>query len=348
MTPLKQEITRSFQTIAKYQRGDLVLIKTGREWFDQDGGILPQSLMLLAGASFGGKTTEMETLKKGIMDKNLNPRADNFVWMSNSYEMTNFMTTLRDLKKVLGKSHQEILEKEWTEEEKAKAEAYYEEKSDGRFYANHETLSAKDFLDKSEEFLKAHKDKDLAVIDIDHVALTKASQDGKKIAIDDLVEGINQLKENYKNSLFIIVSQLNRGILGRLKEKSNDSAIQRGDIYQSDSVFQTSDYVIGLQNASQLGIEEYRKVYPERYEHLEHRFTDPDSKGRVSLISEGCIFVEYMKNRLADFGYTDLFTIEISEPTAKKKRKIEEPKFAEVKEEVEKQLEEAFNPFENL
>lgn len=342
MNPLSKELKTTFDTIKKYQSGELNLIKTGREWFDQNGGVLPQSLMLLAGASFGGKTTEMEQLKKGMMNKDLNPKADNYVWLSNSYEMTNFMTTLRDLKRVLKKTHQEILEEEFTQEDRDAVNKYYSDKSDGRFFSNHKTLTAQEFLKNSKDFLELHKDKDLVVIDVDHVALTKASQDGKKIAIDDLVEGINELKESYKNSFFVLVSQLNRGILGRLKEKSNDSAIQRGDIYQSDSVFQTSDYVVGLQNASQLGIEEYRKVYPEKYEHLEHRFTEPDSRGRVSLISEGCIFVEYMKDRLADFGYTDLFTIEINKPT-KKKRVIKTPDFL-----PPVQVEPSFNPFENL
>lgn len=33
-----------------------------------------------------------------IMDVNINPEATEYVWVSNSFEMTNFATTLRDIK----------------------------------------------------------------------------------------------------------------------------------------------------------------------------------------------------------------------------------------------------------
>jgi hypothetical protein len=100
-------------------------------------------------------------------------------------------------------------------------------------------------------------------------------------------------------------------VLGRLKEKSNESRLRRDDIYMSDCLYHVSDYVYGLQNANYLGIEEYALVNPEKYSHLSHRFTEENKHGKVSLITEGCIFVEVLKDRTADIGFTDLFTIEI-------------------------------------
>jgi len=39
------------------------------------------------------------------MDTNINPGASEYVWISNSFEMTNFATTLRDIKKLTKKQY---------------------------------------------------------------------------------------------------------------------------------------------------------------------------------------------------------------------------------------------------
>jgi hypothetical protein len=110
--------------------------------------------------------------------------------------------------------------------------------------------------------------------------------------------------------VFIILSQLNRGILGRIGERSNECRIRRDDLYATDALYQLSDYVYGLQNASFLGIEEYLLLNPKKYPHLDFRFTDPNKNGKVSLYTEDCIFVDVIKDRTAKPGYVDIFTIE--------------------------------------
>lgn len=332
--PLKSVIDNSLTTISRYQKGEIKQIKTNREWFDHQGGLTPKTIILIVAASFGGKSTELESLKADIMDEEVNPNAKNFVWLSNAFEMTNFATTLRDIKKQTKKDLKEILSSEFSEEEKVILRKYYEQKTDGRFYVNQVPQTAKQFIDSVDRFLSEHTDKELVVIDLDHIGLTRASNDNKKVAVDDVVEGLNELKNKYDNFVVIILSQLNRSILGRLKEKSNESAIRRDDIYQSDTIYHISDYVIGLQNANYLGIDEYRKVKTDKYPHLEHRFTDEDAKGRVSLVTEGCIFVEVLKDRTADIGYVDIYTIEIKpfeKEEAKLTPKIEAPIFDTVK-----------------
>ena len=121
------------------------------------------------------------------------------------------------------------------------------------------------------------------------------------------------LKNKYNNFAVVLLTQANRGVLSRLKEKSNESRLRRDDIYMSDTLYHISDFVYGLQNANYLGIDQYALIKPEKYPHLSHRFTEENKHGKVSLFTEGCIFVEVLKDRSADIGYVDLYTIEVKD-----------------------------------
>ncbi len=309
--PLKETLDISLKEISQYQQGKIKQVKTNREWLDNQGGILPQSILLICGASFGGKTTELDNLRSDIMNTSINEDASNYVWLSNSFEMTSIQTTLRDLRKMFKKSFKELLKDKFSEEEQEKLLTYYSNKTDGRFFVNNDSSNAEKLLYDIEQFVASNKDKRMVFVDIDHAALIMSDNAGKKMAIDDFVEGINKIKKEYSNVIFIILTQLNRGILSRIEPKSNNMAIQRGDIYQSDTMFHISDYIYGLQNPYYFKIEEYRLISPSKYNHLSHRFTPPNKNGKVSLYSEGCIFVEVLKDRTADFDFTDLYTIEI-------------------------------------
>ena len=309
--PLEQVLKETLSILSKYQNGEISQIKTNRPWLDHQNGITPKSFITIFGASFGGKSTELENLKMDIMDVNINPEAKDYVWVSNSFEMTNFATTLRDVKKLTKLSFGDILSKPFSAEEKVILGDYKAKKIDGRFFVNQIPLSAEDFIKETEQFLLQHTDKKLVVLDLDHAGLLKAKNDNKKLAIDDMVEGLNMLKNKFNNFIVVLLTQANRSVLGRLKEKSNESRLRRDDIYMSDTLYHVSDYVYGLQNASYLGIEEYALINPEKYPNLSHRFTEENKHGKVSLVTEGCIFVEVIKDRTADIGFVDLFTIEI-------------------------------------
>lgn len=311
--PLKEVLTQSLITLNQYQTGEVKQIKTNRIWFDHQNGITPKNFITIFGASFSGKSTELENMKMDIMDVEINPEANEFVWISNSFEMTNFATTLRDIKKLTKKQFKEILSKPFTEEEKAVLKRYKETKLDGRFFVNQIPLSSEEFLRETEQFLEANKTKKLVVLDLDHAGLLRAKNDNKKLAVDDMVEGLNALKNKYDNFVVLLLAQANRAVLTRVKEKSNESRLRRDDIYLSDVLFHTSDYVIGLQNANYLGIEQYALIRPDKYPHLSHRFTEENKHGKVSLYTDNCIFVEVLKDRSADIGYVDLYTIEIGE-----------------------------------
>ena len=327
--PLQEVLTETLITLNNYQTGKIKQVKTNRPWLDAQGGITPKTFITIFGASFGGKSTELENLKMDVMDININPEAKDYVWVSNSFEMTNFATTMRDIKKLTSLEFKDILAQPFTDEQKVTLSKYREAKIDGRFFVNQVPLSAEDFLKETEDFLKENIHKSLIVLDLDHVGLLKAKNDNKKLAIDDMVEGLNMLKNKYHNFVIVLLTQANRGVLSRLKPKSNESRLRRDDIYMSDTVYHVSDFVYGLQNASYLGIDEYALINPSKYPHLSHRFTEENKHGKVSLISEGCIFVEVIKDRTASIGYTDLYTIEIkSFEKPKPSLSIQTPTFA--------------------
>lgn len=344
--PLNEYLNTSLIDLKQYQTGKKKLIKSNREWLDSSGGIIPRSIITILGASFSGKTTELEDLICDLMGEHTNEDAKDYVVLSHAFEMTNFALTLKDIKKQTNKSYKEILTQEFTEEEKEKLHKFFEYKKDGRFFVNHDTGTAEEIIKQTKDFLDENRHKKLCIISLDHTALLKSKNADKKGAIDDLIEGFNDLKQKYANFLLILLTQANRNILGRVKEKSNEMKYRRDDIYASDTVFHISDYIYALQNAYFLGVEEYRKINPDKYPHLEHRFSDPDSHNKVSLYSKGCIFVEVLKHRMADdLDFTDLYTIEIK-PFEKENKSFPQTPIFNTSIEPNFDLDNAFDPQE--
>jgi len=60
--PLKEVLTESLVTLHQYQTGEVKQIKTNRPWFDHQNGITPKNFITIFGASFSGKSTELENM----------------------------------------------------------------------------------------------------------------------------------------------------------------------------------------------------------------------------------------------------------------------------------------------
>jgi replicative DNA helicase len=329
--PYRQAALEALTEIKSYQDRLKLMINSGYEFLD---GLTPGSIITLAGASFTGKTILMEDIKSNIMNIEYNAKADNFVWLSNSLEMTNLMTTLRELSIRLGKPKKEIMVTHFTQEERAKIVEYMKAKADERFFLNEDPMTADDFLENVEKFCKDNSGKDLIGIDFDHVALAKG-QDKKKV-MDGIFEHQNHLKKAYPNTLFINVSQFNRDSLSRVADKSEDMKSRRNDLYQSDALFQVSDVVACLSTPYKLGVEQYRLVSPHYYDYLSEHYGDFNKAGtKVSFNTYGRIFIEVLKNRFSDgFGTKDLFIKTIEEdsrPKEKQNNKKEKIVFDEEK-----------------
>ena len=331
--PYSQVVLETAADIRSYQLGEKIIIRTNKPYLDEYG-ITSSSVIVIAGPSFTGKTMELEELKANIMSKEVNLKAENFVWLANSLEMTNMATLLRGLSAQLEISKKEILSREFTENETVLTREYIKSIADSRFYINETPPTPEEFLSSCREFLSQHKDKDLVVIDFDHSALTKAKSSSKKTAMDDLYEGVNELKKEFKNSLFIFISQFNRESLSRIGEKDNNMRAQRSDLYQSDALFQVADVVYALQVPHKLGVDQYRLVLPKYYEHLTEHFGEFNKdRTRVSFKTYGRIFIEVLKNRFAEgFVFKDLFVkqVEAEGDYYLNTKKAEESKFIQI------------------
>lgn len=334
--PLSKIVKEGIEEIKSYQKKDKMDINTGFEMFEF---LTPGSVVTIAGPSFTGKTIFLNRLKRNIMSKQYNRKADNFVWLSNSLEMTNLMNTLRDLSFRLKKSKKDILLNEFTQEEQVIVNQYFLDLNDGRFFVNEDPPTPEQYEGAIEEFLEKYKDKDLVVIDYDHTGLTVGQN--KKGVMDLVYQIQNRLKKKYPNSLFINVSQFNRESLGRTEEKSEAMKPKRSDLYQSDELFQVSDVVICLSIPYKQGIEQYRLVSPHFYDYLADHFGEFNTKRtKVSFMTFGRIFFEKLKDRFTEgINPRDTFIEIIEEDTRpeeerKPQTKAKAPKFLEEEEEI--------------
>lgn len=321
--PLKSVAIKAKELLKKYQSGELVPIKTGRAWLDEIfGGLMPMDIVTIAGMSGGGKSFELQRIKNYVMNIENNPGAANFVWLSNSLEMKFISNIIRDLNIQLKKSKRKILTEQFTDEEKLLVNDYFANSTDSRFYINEEAVTPEVFESEMRAFLSLHRDKEAVFIDIDHIALQRDKNGNKKATVDEITEVMNRLKKEFPNTYWIVLSQLNRNILERIREKDNQAMPNRGDVFQSDSMFFISDYLYVCHNPHRLGINQFSRVNAEIYDYLEKHFTE-ESKGKVSFDTLGKIFYIVLKMREADILYKDIY---IEEVEVEGKEKYREPK----------------------
>lgn len=306
---VKDVINKEVRQIQKYQTGEIKPVRTNRPHLDGTlTGLLPGDIVVVAGASGAGKTYELQTIRENIMNSEINPSAEKYVFLDYSFEMKLFNLVLRGLSKHLDKPKKEILLQEFDDKEKELAGRYIDTFRDNRFFLEENPCTAEEFYAETKKFLEKHRDKEKVFVAIDHMALFKNGKGGKKDAVDAAGEAINQLKREFDNPIFILLSQLNRGILGRIAENDSNSAPNRSDLYQSDTMFHLADYLVVIQNPHRLGISEYMKVRPDRYPYLEEHFTEPKgSSQKVSFHTIGRIFYHVLKVREEEVVFDDLF-----------------------------------------
>jgi replicative DNA helicase len=336
--PVKEVADEAFKKLADYQSGKSKPVKTGREWLDSIfGGLLPQDIVTIAGASGGGKSFELQRIKNYVMNKDNNANADQYVWLDNSLEMRLLSNIIRDLHKNLEISKKKILTMPFTPSEQSLANNYAKQIMDGRFFIDEEATTSEEFEKRTRAFLKLHVDKTAVFITIDHIALAKNGGSDKKGAVDGIVEVINRLKKEFPNAIWIVLSQLNRTILNRIKDNDIMAMPNRADVFQSDTMYHISDYLYVTHNPYRLGINEFSRVNAKQYDYLEEHFTEPDKKGKVSFKTLAKMFFIVLKSRESDVIFDDIFIEDIDLPNIEKyidkqdsiMGEIEEPDFEE-------------------
>lgn len=299
---------QALNEISLLQKGKLKLIKTGRKYIDETlNGVIPGDIISIIAPPSHGKTYELQVLKNNILDVNINPDAKDFVWLDMSLEMKVFNIMLRVVDNLIdGKSKKEILSQEFTEKEIDVVKEYLEGLKDGRQFIVEKPSSPAEFFEGAKQFLEEHKDKKAVFITIDHMTLLSGGN--KKEVVDNTVTYINELKLSYKNLYVILLSQANRNYLSRIDERNRRSQPETGDIYQSESILQISNYVCFLMNPYKLGINQYSSVNRKHYEYLSDFFGEENKKtGKVSFNTKGNMFYHVLKIREGGVVYDDLY-----------------------------------------
>lgn len=311
----RMKITRTSSLVEAAKQGilainnsDRVLPKTGFECVDSHiGGLLPGDVVLFSGLSGHGKSETLYRVRTNILNREINPEADEYMFLDLSFEMKALNILLRGVSKEMGKSKRSVLFNKFTEEELKTINEYVDSLKDDRQFTVEEPASPEDFYHDMCIMLDsdAVRAKKGVFIAIDHMLLLEGSD--KQKVIEKTIESINKLKLKFDNVYFILLSQLNRNLLQRAEDKNNKAQPNATDLFGSSFMDQISNYNIILFDAYKSGIEQYSKLNPIRYEYLKEHFGEEDSKGRFSLNTEDRIFYHVEKARESDNPYKNIF-----------------------------------------
>lgn len=318
----KDLTVEAFKDIKKYQTGKRGVVKTGLPYFDDLFPVVNGSTIIFSAGSGIGKSYQLAKMIDNILDINKNPTADNFVVLNISLEMRVMSLVLRGMsKKIKTKSKKEILLEEFTEEEKAQANEYFKTLQDERVYISQVPTTPKKFYEGCKEFLEQHKNASSAIVTVDHLALISGDKgEPRNTIIENFIERVNDLKMEYENVIFILLSQTNSDMQKRAQDKNIMSQPTASDLYYSQFTFQVADYVAIMINPTKFGIQQYSKINPERYPHLEKYFLEEDKNGRVSLECYGVNYVHLLKCREAEGLYVDIYAEDLNIPNIDKVR----------------------------
>jgi hypothetical protein len=298
--------TEEFKYLNKLQTGEKPIVKTGQAFIDTHlKGILPSDVILYAGNSGTGKTKLLYDTLDTILDVNVNKNASNFVTLQFELEMKFLNKILRDTHTLTGRKKSEILSEEFTDEEKEILLQYYNGLKDNRRFICEDTITTTDFLEMTDSFCEANKDKDAILVSLDHCLLVKKSSSNEDVA-ETLTAHINTLRKKYNNVYFILLSQFNRQSMVNIKDRDNSMIPTTAMIYGSSHFEFLSSFIVCIVDAFRLGVNEYLKFKPERYDWLSEYFTSEDKNGKVSLSTMGNQFIWTLKTRESDEPFKNL------------------------------------------
>lgn len=309
-----ERVKEAVDYILDVREGKIVPVKTGRPWLDDVFPLLNRSVVTIGAGSGVGKSYELMRLMDNVLNKEINPSADNFAWLNFSLEMKVESLALRSLSKDMKVRKTEILYGDLSDEQLEEFDKLtLQMEEDDRTYIIQDPTSPQQFREDCEDFLEVHKDKESVFISLDHIALFGSdSGENRNQTIENAVMHINDIKLKYHNVIFIILTQLNRDREKRLMDKNIMSQPKSSDLYYSEFIFQVSDYVYIMVNAMKDKLTEYSYVIAEMYPHLEDYFLEIDKKGRTSLETIGVIYYHILKFRDADYGdFIDIYAEEI-------------------------------------
>ena len=291
-------IKEASEKILNLQSGREVPIRTRYDHLNDNllGGLYNGIILTIAALSGFGKTTILKHIEDDIFNKALNPHCDEVVLLKCNYEMTTFNLLLRRLKEGLKMKMKTILTKTFTENELAGFNDILLAESHPNIFYIEKPLTPKEWYETVREFILQNQDKKSICISIDHLALTKDTGN-KKQAMDEMLDYMNDLKKEFSNVFFIILSQMNREL--EMRSDINHMQPKASDLYNSSNIMFISDVVLIIHNPFRLGINKYMLFAPSRYPHLKDFMIDPN-RDKTNFETKNAIMWHYIKIRQDD------------------------------------------------
>jgi replicative DNA helicase len=258
-----KHISHSADEIVTYidnrRKGIVKSLKTRWEKFNRVcmGGIEPNVIISIAGISGSGKSSLANSLETDLID--LNP-AEDIVVLSFNFEMLSSRQVGRKLSYKLTKTTSELYSASPTGEELTEKDMdnIVEESKSIKKYPIY-YVDCPGTVDEIRETISTFSalpqvvGKWLIII-LDHTLLTKGKAgESERQILTDLQRLFMEIKK-YGKTTIIQLSQMNRDIED--KDRITNPSLHfptRRDIFGSDSLFQTSDYVIVIHRPELLG-----------------------------------------------------------------------------------------------
>lgn len=282
---IKDPAEEIVEYIDKRRKNSIVSLKTRWNKFNKQcmGGIEPNTIYTIAGISGSGKSSFVNSLETDLFD--LNPDVD-FVVLSFNWEMLSSRQVGRKLSYKLSKTTSELYtsdnSKPLSESDFIKLKEETERIKNYKIYYVDVPGTVSQVRETILKFSQNEGRGKWVVVLLDHTLLTRGgSSENERQIISNLQYMFMELKK-YGKTTIIQLSQLNRNIeaIDRISNPSLHYPM-RNDLFGSESVYQTSDYVIVLHRPEIIGIEAY---------------------GLGALPVKGLIYMHLIKNREGEPG----------------------------------------------
>jgi hypothetical protein len=331
------EVVEAHKEIVDLQKGVGHTIFTGLDHLDYFliGG-LNNKMVFIGSRPSMGKTYHCESTINSLLNEKINPN-QNISILRLNLEMQTRSLLLRDLKKSLNKKMRDIISTPYTEEEQKIVKQVVAKHRDPRIVNFSRIVEGEDLRYLINKYRQNIDDQDNLVnkpsydawksnwdtlsdeeqktakrytpvqvtqkiILVDHIHIYQS-----KKQIDDILTIMNEFKMLDKNLSFIIYFQFNRTLEDVWRDSKEKKANPKNflpnssHIYNTDSLMQYADIILGMVIPQVVDIDEFVSVYKERNMHLESHFLDgSEDNVTVRLKGRNRIFYNYIKTRLTD------------------------------------------------
>lgn len=288
------------QQLARFQSGDIQPIPTGIPHMDEAlmGGLLPGTVLSIIGASFQGKTYEVEKIQRNIMDSD---QAGDIIMMQGLWELETMKVITRDLSFRTGQSVRDVMFTKPSEEHRKQYQQAIDKFRSDNLYVQPEPVSAEQFEADIMWLIQEFPDKKI-VVTIDNLENILVDNSSQKQCMDRILYMVNVLKKRHPFIAFVILNQMNSDFDKRSADLKQHKPLS-SDIYQTKQLFKLSDVVLFKMMPQRFGITEKFMVFgTDSYPHLEE-YKLPSTTNTTSFDPIGNIVYFYLKARESDVKY---------------------------------------------